>query len=120
MIQFRLFGIPVRVEPWFWLTGFLLGHGLHIKDKRDAIYVGLWMIIVFVSILVHELGHALSGRWLGGGRQSIRLWAFGGLAYNEGSRFTKRGRILMILAGPAPASSYSSLLRARSCSSTVE
>ncbi|NIP95884.1 MAG: hypothetical protein GWO24_21600, partial [Akkermansiaceae bacterium] len=100
MIQFRLFGIPVHVEVWFWVSAFLLGGGLGISDKRSLILVGLWMLIVFVSILVHELGHALSGRWLGGGRQTIRLWAFGGLAYNEGGRFTRKGRILMILAGP--------------------
>jgi len=100
VLQFRLFGIPVNVEPWFWATAFLLGGGLDIRDKRSLLFVGLWMILVFVSILVHELGHALSGRRLAGGRPAIRLWAFGGLAYNEGGRFTKKSRLIMILAGP--------------------
>ena len=100
MIPFNLFGIRVNVEPWFWLTGFLLGRGFSINDRQDFIDVGLWMLVVFVSILVHELGHALTGRRLAGGENWIRLWAFGGLAYNQGGRFTKKTRLAMILAGP--------------------
>lgn len=101
MINFRLFGIPVLVEPWFWLTTFLLGGGLNrMNNRQGLIEVGLWMLICFVSILVHELGHALSGQRLAGGTQQIRLWAFGGLASNHGGRFTKKTRLTMILAGP--------------------
>lgn len=101
MINFRLFGIPVLVEPWFWLTTFLLGGGTYkIGDRQGMIEVGLWMLVCFVSILVHEYGHALSGRRLAGGSQHIKLWAFGGLAYNQGGRFTPKTRLLMILAGP--------------------
>ena len=101
MINFRLFGIPVVVEPWFWLTTFLLGNGLNsFNDRQGLIDVGLWMLVCFVSILVHEFGHAMVGRRLAGGRPFVRLWAMGGLAYNNDGRFTKKTRLTMILAGP--------------------
>ena len=58
------------------------------------------MLVVFVSILAHELGHAIVGHKLGGGRTWIKLWAFGGLAYHEAARFTPRNFRLMVLAGP--------------------
>ena len=74
MLRFRLFGIPVSVEPWFWVMAFVLGRGLDIRDRESLISTVIFAALVFISILVHELGHALSGRWLAGERQSIRLW----------------------------------------------
>lgn len=103
MFRFTIFGVPVVVEPWFWLTGAFLGGALPAlsSNNPDAyIWVVTWMIICFISILVHELGHALTGHRLAGGSTWIRLWALGGLAYHQGSRFTQRTRALMILAGP--------------------
>ncbi len=100
MFRFTFFRIPVTVEPWFWALGFLLGGGLYIRDPDSLISTLGWMGVCFISILVHELGHALSGRWMAGGRQAIRLWAFGGLAYSQGGRWTRKKRILMTLAGP--------------------
>ena len=63
--------------------------------------VAVWMIVVFISILIHELGHAVIGRKLGGGVCWIRLWAFGGLAHQQGARFDQTSRAKMIAAGPA-------------------
>ncbi|MEZ6147021.1 MAG: hypothetical protein R3B91_16710 [Planctomycetaceae bacterium] len=55
-LTFSLFGIPVRVIAWFWLTAVILGFSsVHIGPE----YLLAWVAIVFVSILVHELGHAL-------------------------------------------------------------
>lgn len=103
MLRFTIFGIPVAIEPWFWLVTAMLGggYGALSSNSPDAyLWVIVWMAICFISILVHELGHAISGIRLGGGRTWIKLWAMGGLAYNEGGRFTQKTRALMILAGP--------------------
>lgn len=104
MIRFSIFGIPVSVDPIFWLIAFMLGGGLNAltgSDTQAAIMAGLvWVVAMFISILVHELGHALTGLKLGGGRAWIQLWAFGGLAYNQGGRFTQRNRAIMIAMGP--------------------
>ena len=103
MLRFTLFGIPIVVEPWFWLTMAFLGGGLNALQRNypgDYLGVVLFMMAGFVSVLVHELGHALTGSKRGGGQVWIRLWALGGLAYQQGGRLDRKNRCLMILAGP--------------------
>jgi len=101
VFDFKLFNIPVRVEPWFWLTGFLLGGGLHkLDDGRQALLsVLLWMIVVFVSIMVHEFGHALTSRKLTKVNPSVKLWAMGGLAYPNTS-LSRKESFWVTWAGP--------------------
>ncbi len=103
MLRFTLFGIPIVVEPWFWLTMAFLGGGLSALQRNyadDYLGVILFMMAGFVSVLVHELGHALTGWKRGGGQVWIRLWALGGLAYQQGGRLDRKNRCFMILAGP--------------------
>ena len=103
MFRFTIFGIPVEVEPWFWLVMAFIGGALGaLSGNSPDAYLGviLFMMAGFVSVLVHELGHAMTGLKLGGGRVWIRLWAFGGLAYQQGGRFDRQRRCAMILAGP--------------------
>jgi len=74
-LHFRLFGIPVRVHPFFWLIAALLGIG----GGPELIDLFVWIAAVFVSVLVHELGHALVMRRLGY-MPWITLYGMGGLA----------------------------------------
>ncbi|MEO5913570.1 MAG: site-2 protease family protein [Luteolibacter sp.] len=100
MIRFSLFGIPVEVQPFFWIVMALLGRADRADSREDFLAVALFVIAAFISVLIHELGHALTGRKLGGGYASIILTSFGGLAMNQGGRFTRHQRFLMIAAGP--------------------
>ena len=34
MLRFTLFGIPIVVEPWFWLTMAFLGGGLNALQRN--------------------------------------------------------------------------------------
>ena len=82
--QFELAGIRVRVSPWFWLASALLGFGVCQSfaggDQRALIgYLILWAGVVLVSILIHEMGHALAFR-LFGQSAHIVIYHFGGLA----------------------------------------
>lgn len=74
MIAFPLFGIPVRVRPSFLLIAALLG----VVGTTDPVFVAAWIGIVFVSILIHELGHALTARSFGADVE-IELNGIGGL-----------------------------------------
>jgi stage IV sporulation protein FB len=99
MINFSLFKIPVRVEPWFWIVLALFG-GAAGGDSKEALYqILLFVCAGFISILVHELGHALTARHFGN-RVWIVLHAFGGLAYREGGINTRKREFLIIAAGP--------------------
>ena len=53
-LNFSLLGIPVRIHPFFWLAGLLLG-----PRQGGPPAILLWIAAVFLAILVHELGHAL-------------------------------------------------------------
>jgi len=101
MIRFTIFGIPVSIEPLFWVMCFFMGGGLNsLNSQAGLIEVAVWTVVVLTSVLVHELGHALTGRKLSGGAVWIKLVAFGGVAYQQGGRFSKKDRALMIAAGP--------------------
>lgn len=99
--HFAVLGIPVRIGLGFWLVAVLFGFNQKrtlIENVRAALVLAA---IFFVSILVHELGHALVARRYGA-RPSILLHAFGGLTTYaaEGLVMTRGRRILISLAGP--------------------
>jgi stage IV sporulation protein FB len=85
-LNFQVFGFPVRVHPFFWLVGALLGYS-SLQDGPIALVI--WISAMFVSILIHELGHALMIRRFG--REAhIVLYMMGGLAI-EGRPQTQYG-----------------------------
>jgi stage IV sporulation protein FB len=107
--QFELAGIRVRVSGWFWLASALLGFNICQYfaggDQRALIgYLILWAVVVLVSILVHEMGHALAFRFFGQPAHVV-VYHFGGLAIPEpwGRRVSLRPlqRFLVSAAGPA-------------------
>ncbi|MFV0445340.1 MAG: site-2 protease family protein [Planctomycetaceae bacterium] len=96
-LRFSLFGIPVRVLPWFWLMAALLGQST-MDEGLPAL--GLWIFAVFISILVHEFGHALSAVAFGYPPQVV-LYQFGGMAlYSPGREYSLWQSILITAAGP--------------------
>ncbi len=99
MLRFSLFGIPVRVEWFFWLSCAILGGGLYARGPEAWIKVLIWVIVAFISIMVHELGHAFTARHFGH-RASISLHGLGGLTHFAGPPLTRPQSILVSLAGP--------------------
>jgi stage IV sporulation protein FB len=100
-LRWRMFGIDVRVHPLFWLISAFLGWSYYAAaggGPRGLAFVSLWVLCVFVSILIHELGHVVAGRWFGASGHIV-LHALGGLAIgcNAPSRWQ---RIVISLAGP--------------------
>lgn len=95
-LKFRLFGFPIRIHPLFWLGAVLLG--IPAMEDRPLTLL-IWVAVVFVSILVHELGHAFAYRQFGTGSHIV-LYVFGGLAVPWSSVSRRWRRILISLAGP--------------------
>lgn len=94
-LNFSVLGIPVRVHPLFWLTSLLLG----VNSSAEPGDMLIWVGVVFVSVLVHELGHALAAQRFGF-RPWITLYSFGGLASYNSSRSKPGEQIAILLAGP--------------------
>lgn len=96
-LAFRLGPIPVRVDVTFFLGAAFLGWRL----QSDPPLLLSWMAIVFVSVLWHELGHALAFRRCGNAAH-IQLHGLGGLTWPvDGPPLTARRDLLVSLAGPA-------------------
>lgn len=96
-LHFRVLGIPVRVHPFFWLVTLFLGlGGRGPADPRDVL---IWVVVVFISILIHEMGHAVVQQFYGG-HPWITLYSFGGLASCNDCDRRPWSQILISLAGP--------------------
>jgi len=92
-LRFRLFGFPVAIGVDFLLITLLIG-----MDTRPGAYLLEWLVVVAVSILIHELGHAFAVLSYGI-TPEIRLWGMGGLTI-FGFVLPPRKSILVSLAGP--------------------
>jgi len=101
-VKFSIAGIPVRVSPMFWIMTLIpVMTGSRFDMARSLIWIG----VVFISILVHELGHAFIARAFGA-RPWITLYAFGGLASYQPRDMQNTAdptvrSVLISLAGPA-------------------
>jgi Zn-dependent protease len=102
-LNFSLAGIPVRVHPLFWVIALLFASG-----SNNLLNILFWIIGIFISILVHEMGHALAFRRYGQDSHIILHFA-GGLTVPEtvafGSNYarvatTPNQQIIISLAGP--------------------
>jgi stage IV sporulation protein FB len=101
-LRFTIAGFPVRVHPLFWLITLLFA------SSADLLLIPIWIFVLFVSILIHELGHALAFRRYGLNSQIVIHFA-GGLTIPEstwwGSRWANvalgpNQNIFISLAGP--------------------
>ena len=82
-ISFTLFGFPAVIQPFFWviaalITALSIGNIDHMPIWFAKLFVG--MAGVLLSIMVHELGHALTFRHLFRTPCMIVLHGFGGMA----------------------------------------
>ena len=92
-MRFRVAGFPVRIEPFFVLTMAMLG----LISGRDGALVVEWVFVAGVSILVHELGHAVAFRRFGSSAE-ITLTGFGGVTV--GAAQPPLRSIAVSVAGP--------------------
>jgi Zn-dependent protease len=102
--RFTALRMPVQVHPFFWLLAILFGSSWSAgaPDVREGwlrTFVGA--ALVFVGVLVHELGHALAGRKLGR-TPSIVLHGWGGVTswQSGGPRLTVGQHVWISFAGP--------------------
>lgn len=93
-LRFRLLGIPVRVHPLFWVMAALLG-----GNPRDGTIFVVWIGCVFISVLVHEFGHALMAR-SHRADPDVLLYSFGGLCLYQNPREGLWQRFFVLVMGP--------------------
>ncbi len=94
-LSWRVSGIPVRVNPFFWLVAALLGWG----DDIAFLELLVWIGCVLISILIHEMGHAIAARRFGATDVGVVLFAMGGVTNHQGG-LRGRARVIQLLSGP--------------------
>jgi len=98
-LRFGLLGFPVEVDLSFLIVLAFLGYA---ALSRGLAFLAAWVVIAAVSVLVHELGHAVAAR-AAGAHPHISLVGFGGLTtFEQPTGGLSRARSIGIsLAGPA-------------------
>jgi Zn-dependent protease len=94
--QFKVFGFPVHVGWQFFLWP-LIAAGIRWRTPEQVVE---WLVVVFLSVLLHELGHAFAYRRAGSPAR-IQLWSLGGLTWGSTPR-TRSADVAVTLAGPIP------------------
>jgi stage IV sporulation protein FB len=99
-LRLRVGPIRVRVNPAFWISSALLGIRYYADPDQGGIgYFLFWIAAAFVSLLLHELGHAAVVRAFGVPAEAV-LGGLGGVTPALGSLEPRWRRLLALLAGP--------------------
>jgi Zn-dependent protease/CBS domain-containing protein len=107
---FKMFGFAVRVDASWLIIAVLITWSLAV-GMFPPLYPGLskgeyWTmgvlgaLLLFVSIVVHELAHSLVARRHGLAMKGITLFIFGGVAEMESEPPNAKAEFLMAAAGP--------------------
>jgi Zn-dependent protease len=99
----RIAGIPIYLDMMFVLVLLFFTYPYFISGSTQAVSAGFVILIgILLSILLHELGHALAGRPFKAHVSHIELTGLGGLAHFERSLpRSVLARTVIYLAGPA-------------------
>jgi Zn-dependent protease/CBS domain-containing protein len=105
----RVFGIRIGASPsWFFVLFIFIYivsdyfRGVLSGSVTEAYVVAVCAVMLFfVSLILHELGHALVARRLGIGISGIDLWFFGGVARMSRDTDAPGAEFKVAAAGPA-------------------
>lgn len=98
----RVAGIPVRLHSSFLILGAALVGWYALSSGLAAAVDGLVLaVLIFGSVVLHELGHALAARAFGIGTRDITLYPFGGIAALRGEPRSPAQELVVAGAGPA-------------------
>ncbi len=77
---FRFKGIDVHVH-WSWFLVAIYSVSGRLPSYASPIWALLEYLTLFLTVTLHEFGHALACRQVGGSANQIVLWPLGGVAY---------------------------------------
>lgn len=77
---FRLWGIDVHVH-WSWFVVAYYSISTRVPNYTTPLWAVGEYLALFLIVLMHEYGHAMACRQVGGRADQIVLWPLGGVAY---------------------------------------
>jgi len=107
---FKVFGIQINLDySWFivfFLITLTLAEGFYPNFYPGHSFFVYWFVgafsalLLFTSVLVHELGHSLVAKQFGIPVREINLFIFGGVAMIEEEAHNPKEEFLIAIAGP--------------------
>ena len=100
LVRFSVSGIPVRVRWSFWPVALLivpLPYSLLLRPRAWG-FVAVWLAVVFVTVMIHELAHAVTAR-RAGADTSITLYFLGGFTEWESDDISHARRAWVAASG---------------------
>lgn len=95
--------IPIRIYPFFWVLALIIGWLNSFSDMESLnsalVKTALWVVVITISIIVHEYGHALSAVAFGQ-KAKIDLVGFGGVTQRAGPKLKLWKEFIIVLCGP--------------------
>ncbi len=96
----RWAGVQVRLHVFFVLFAIVAVHlGSKTNDHHQLYGTLACLGLLLASVLLHEFGHCLAARRMGGSADQIVIWPFGGLA-NVTVPHEPQHELLVAVAGP--------------------
>jgi Zn-dependent protease len=97
----RYHGAPVNLSPTFFITAVVLAIPfLRMFSLRGLVLAGFFIAMFFLSVLIHELAHAVTATRYRVQVARIEINMAGGLVHFRGWPHTMRQDLLIALAGP--------------------
>jgi Zn-dependent protease len=95
-VSFSLFGFPVSIHASFLVVVLFLGYSARTGVSGALV----WLVVVTVSVIAHELGHAALAAPVGG-EPRIDLYGMAGLTRWNPARAGRGRQVAVSVAGPA-------------------
>jgi Zn-dependent protease/CBS domain-containing protein len=89
-------GIPIRIHATFFILLLWLVLG---TEAGSPLIESIFVLTIFLCVLLHELGHALTAQRFNVETRDITLYPFGGIA-SIVTQPTPRAELVIALAGP--------------------
>ncbi len=95
-------GTAILIHVTFLLFLAWLGAVYYSRGGIEAAWQGtIFIVIIFLCVLLHELGHVFAARRYGIQTSDVTLWPFGGIASMERMPDKPSEELIVALAGPA-------------------
>ena len=105
----RVAGIEIRLHWTFFLLVALLAVATTDPESPGAVSLTAWLVLVFGSVVVHELSHCFVGRTRGVVVHEILLLPIGGISKLENLPETPNDELAIAIAGPAASAALAAL-----------
>ena len=99
-LRFSFFGIPVSIHPMSWVVLALLGGAFGVSTSEDLTQTLIFMVAGMLCLLVHEFGHAFTGRATGALVEGVEIAGMGGTTSFLTLPQQRWRYLLVVLAGP--------------------